>query len=251
MKDKDTGYIYNRLLEQAQTCYNRDIPVATDFLDLNSQSIYHTAVKDMPPVVRKEMGGYDLAERKLILFLPYEDYPYQLPYDIIRITPSGPRFAEKPGHRDYLGALMNLGIVREKLGDIITDEDGAYVFCVSSVSEYIVSSLSKIRNTFVKAEIMPDMEFDYKPRFEEIQGTVASLRLDSVISLGFGQSRSHIIQYIEAGKVSVNGRIITTNAYGLKENDIVSVRGLGRIQYARAVAETKKGRLMVILRKYI
>lgn len=251
MKDKDTGYIYNRLLEQAQMCYNRDIPVATDFLDLNSQSIYHTAVKDMPPVVRKEMGGYDLAERKLILFLPYEDYPYQLPYDIIRITPSGPRFAEKPGHRDYLGALMNLGIVREKLGDIITDEDGAYVFCVSSVSEYIVSSLSKIRNTFVKAEIMPDMEFDYKPRFEEIQGTVASLRLDSVISLGFGQSRSHIIQYIEAGKVSVNGRIITTNAYGLKENDIVSVRGLGRIQYARAVAETKKGRLMVILRKYI
>ena len=251
MKDKDTGYIYNHLVEQADMCYNRDIPVATDFLDLNGQSIFHTALKDMPPVVRKEMGGYDLAERKLVLFLPYEDYPYEKPYDIIRIAPSDSRFAEELGHRDYLGALLNLGIAREKLGDIIVESGCAYLFCVNSITDYIVSSLSKIRHTCVKAKAVPDMEFNYEPRYEKIQGSVASLRLDAVISLGFGHSRNHIIQYIEAGKVAVNGRIITTNAYGLKDEDIISVRGLGKLKFERAVSETRKGRIMVILRKYI
>ncbi|MCM1308148.1 MAG: YlmH/Sll1252 family protein [Butyrivibrio sp.] len=251
MKDKSADYIYNHLVEQAAMCYNRGISVATDFLDLNGQSIFHTAVKDMPPVVRKEMGGYDLAERKLILFLPYEDFPYSVPYDIIKISPSAPRFAEELGHRDFLGALMSLGIVREKLGDIITDGSLAYVFCVKSVTDYIVSNLSQIRHTFVKAEAVSDKGFSYEPRFESIRGSVASLRLDALISLGFGHSRSRIIQYIEAGKTAVNGKIITSNACVLKEGDIISVRGLGRLKFERAVSETRKGRIMVILRKYI
>lgn len=232
-------------------CYRRSIPVATDFLDLNRQNIFHTAIKDMPPVIRKEMGGYDLAERKLVLFLPYEGYPYRLPYDILRIAPIQPRFAEELGHRDYLGALLHLGIAREKLGDLIVADDGAYVFCVSSIAGYIAENLSQIKHTTVRTKIVPDLEFDCQPRFEEIQGTVASLRLDAVISLGFGRSRGRLISCIEEGRTAVNGRVITTNAYSLKPEDLISVRGLGRLQFVRAVSETRKGRINVLLRKYI
>lgn len=232
-------------------CYSRNMPIATDFLDLNMQNIFHTAVRDMPPVIWKEMGGYDLAERKLILFIPYEDYPYQIPYDIIKITPSNVRFAEELSHRDYLGALLNLGIAREKLGDIIIDDGESYVFCINSITDYITGSLTKVKHTFIKTEVMQGLEFDYKPRFDEIKGSVASLRLDAVISLGFGGSRSHLISYIEDGRVAVNGRIITTNAYNIKPDDIISVRGLGKMQFVRTVSETRKGRIMVILHRYV
>ena len=75
--------------------------------------------------------------------------------------------------------------------------------------------------------------------------------MDAVIALGFNSSRSHIISYIEEGKVAVNGRIITSNAYSIKENDVISVRGLGKIRYINTISETKKGRIFVLIHKYI
>ncbi len=275
MGDKEAGFLHNRLLEQAGLCYRRRIPVATDFLDLNGQNIFHSAVREMPPVIWKEMGGYDLAERKLILFIPYEGYPYQTPYGIIEITPSNPKFAEELGHRDYLGALLNLGITREKFGDLIVDNGKAYVFCVNSIADYIADNLTRVRHTLVKTRLLPGRaetssdgadaalsdpgteehgggtEFDYLPRFKEIRGSVASVRLDAVIALGFGGSRSRLISYIEEGRVAVNGRIITTNGYNLKGNDIISVRGLGKLQFVQVLSGTRKGRSMILLRKYL
>ena len=94
-------------------------------------------------------------------------------------------------------------------------------------------------------------EFNYEPAYEVIKGSVASLRLDAVIALGFNGSRSHIASYIIDGKVSVNGRIITSNAYNLKAGDIISVRGLGKIRYIETFSETKKGRIMITINKYI
>ena len=80
---------------------------------------------------------------------------------------------------------------------------------------------------------------------------MASLRLDAVISLAFNESRSHSVKYIEEGLVFVNGRLITTNAYNLKEGEIISVRGRGRFKYICTRSETKKGRYMVVLNLYV
>lgn len=242
-----------RLLDMAGNCYNSGIPLYTDFLDLNKQSIFHKVctMPDFPPVHYIMDGGYDMAERKAVIFLPYEDFPYSTPYDIIMIKPANIRFAQELNHRDYLGSLMGLGIVRDKLGDIIVDNGCAYVFAATGISDFIISNLCQAGHTTVVASIVDKPDFHYTPAFEEIKGTVASLRLDSVISLGFKGSRSSMISHIESGQTAVNGRIITSNAYNLKPGDIISVRGLGKIKFIDSVASTKKGRLVVIIHKYI
>ena len=95
------------------------------------------------------------------------------------------------------------------------------------------------------------MTWNYEPRTKEITGTVSSIRLDSMLSLAFGSSRSKLVTLIEAGKVYVNGKLITSNGYQLKEDDIISVRGLGRFQYKQVMSQTKKGRYYVTIHLYI
>ena len=93
--------------------------------------------------------------------------------------------------------------------------------------------------------------FHYTPNLELHKGTVSTVRLDSVLSVAFPLSRSKLTGLIEGGKVFVNGKLITTNACRLKENDIISVRGMGRIKYLGILSETKKGRLYIEIGKYI
>ena len=94
-------------------------------------------------------------------------------------------------------------------------------------------------------------EFRYSPNIKEVRGTVSSLRLDSLLSLAFSASRSKLVAYIENGKVFVNGKLITSNGYQIKEDDIISVRGLGRFQFKETLSQTKKGRYYVTLHLYI
>lgn len=251
---EDDRIICNRFLELANNCYIRNIPYNTDFLDLYKQDLFNSILKELPPVCHQVMGGYDLAERKLVQFLPLgrqqADYSDR-PYSIIKIAPADRRFSEELTHRDYLGAILNLGITREKLGDLIIDGSEAYLLCINSISDYLLNNITKVKHTFVKVSLVDESNWDYVPAFEEIKGTVASLRLDAVIALGFRTSRNHIISYIEDGRVAVNGRIITSNGYNINPLDIISVRGLGKIKFINTVTETKKGRQMVIINKYI
>ena len=99
--------------------------------------------------------------------------------------------------------------------------------------------------------LSPDFPEDYEPKYEEIKGTVASIRLDTVLSLAFPLSRSKLTAYIEGAKVFVNGKLITSNGYRLKEGDMISVRKMGRILYGGILSETKKGRYLTVVRKYI
>ena len=85
---------------------------------------------------------------------------------------------------------------------------------------------------------------------EEVTGTIASLRLDSIIALAFKTSRSSMISYIESGKVFVNGKLIVSNGYTIKDNDIISVRGKGKFRFGSITNKTKKGRIGVILYRY-
>lgn len=258
MKD-DERLICNRLLDMADNCYYRNIPVTTDFLDLNSQTLFQKIIKELPEVGFKITGGYDMAERKVIIFYPSyldEDTVQKSCcdsdfYSVVRITPLNRQFAENLNHRDFLGAILNLGISRSKIGDILVCKECTYFFCAKSIADYMVDNLTKIKHTYVRCELIPPMEFNYEPEFSEIKGSIASLRLDSVIALGFNSSRNHLITYIEEGKIAVNGRIITSNAYSIKPDDVISVRGLGKIKFIRELSSTKKGRLMVLIHKYI
>ncbi|KMZ54990.1 YlmH family RNA-binding protein [Dorea sp. D27] len=250
--NKEEQLLQKRLAELSETAFARGIVTFSDFLNLNELNILHTTPKDMFPARYETYGGYGLSERQMVAFLPdalYYEYVY--PVSAIEIRPVNRKFAEELTHRDYLGALMNLGIERCKLGDIMADDGRAVLFAKEELAAYITHELTRIRHTTVLAEQCTAAEFDYVPRYEELKGTVPSIRLDTVLSVAYPLSRSKLTSYIEGGKVFVNGKLITSNGCQIKESDRISIRGMGRLAYEGILSRTKKGRYMIAVRKYI
>ena len=250
--NKEELLLQKRLVELSRIAYTREIVTFSEFLNLNELNILHTTPKNMLLSQYKTYGGYGLSERQMAAFLPDAlYYDYQYPIQIIEISPVNRKFAEELSHRDYLGAVMNLGIERCKLGDILIEDGKAILFAKEELASYIMEHLTRIRHTTVKTSILPAFEDSYEPRYEELKGTVASVRLDTVLSLAYPLSRSKVTGLIEGARVFVNGKLVTSNGYRLKEGDILSVRKMGRIGYNCILSETKKGRYMVSIRKYI
>ncbi len=188
----------------------------------------------------------------MVAFLPDAlCYEYEYPISILKISPLQKKFSEKLGHRDYLGSILNLGIERSKLGDILVEDEYAILFVQESLESFMIDELTRIRHTSVIVERMELQEFSYTPKVEEIKGSVSSVRLDSLLALAFHSSRSKLVAYIEGGKVFVNGKLVTSNGYQVKENDIISVRGLGRFRYKETSSQTKKGRCFVTVELYV
>ena len=158
----------------------------------------------------------------------YEEKP---PISVIKIASKNSRYSDILTHRDYLGAILNLGITRAKLGDIFIIDNTAYVYCMTEIATFICENITKIKHTFITAEIVENPDFEIKPNFKNITGIISNVRLDSVISTAFNTSRNSIIPLIENGKVFVNGKMTTSNGYSVCENDIISVRGMGRFIY--------------------
>ena len=250
--NKEELLLQKRLVELSRIAYTREIVTFSEFLNLNELNILHTTPKNMLLSQYKTYGGYGLSERQMAAFLPDAlYYDYQYPIQIIEISPVNRKFAEELSHRDYLGAVMNLGIERCKLGDILIEDGKAILFAKEELAGYIMEHLTRIRHTTVKTSILPAFEDSYEPRYEELKGTVASVRLDTVLSLAYPLSRSKVTGLIEGARVFVNGKLVTSNGCRLKEGDILSVRKMGRIGYNGILSETKKGRYMVSIRKYI
>ncbi|MEE1315529.1 MAG: YlmH/Sll1252 family protein [Faecalimonas sp.] len=249
---KEEFMLQKRLIELSRTADQRGIVSFSDFLNLNELHILHTIPKAELYTPYCTFGGYDYAERQMVAFLSDAlCYQYEYPISVLKIRPLQKKFAEELSHRDYLGAILNLGIERCKIGDILVMENEALVFVHSSLETFLKEELTRIRHTSVQIECIAVDALSYKPKTECIKGTVASLRLDSLLALAFSPSRSKIVPYIEGGKVFVNGKMITSNGYQIKEQDIVSVRGFGRFRYVEMLSETKKGRYLVRLEKYI
>lgn len=257
--EKEETLFRKRLVELSNLAYNRGTVFYTDFLNLNELNILHTLPKEMLAIDYKTFGGYEFSERQIAAFIPdafsmyreEEEILNDFPIEIIKISPVIEKFSDELTHRDYLGALLNLGIERSVLGDIIIENKDAYVFAKPNMTDYIIDGLSKVKHTTVLVSKVEKTEFHYQPNIEEIKGNVASVRLDALIALVYKSSRSKIVPLIENGKVYVNGKMITSNGYHLKEDDIISVRGMGRFQYKEVIAETKKGRLFVTVHKYV
>ena len=202
--NKEESMLQKRLIELSRMAYNRGIVTFSDFLNLNELNILHTTPKNMFLSQYKTYGGYDLSERQMAAFLPdalYYDYEY--PVRIIEIRPLNKRFAEELTHRDYLGAVMNLGIERCKLGDIIVEEGRALLFVKEEMAEYIAEHLTQIRHTSVATTFTAEFNSDYEPDYEELKGTVPSIRLDTVLSIAYPLSRSKLTALIELSLIHI------------------------------------------------
>lgn len=263
---KEEQFLEKRLIELSKIAYNRNINMFSDFLNLNELNILHTIPKNQLYSQYITFGGYEDAERQMAVFLPdalslrTEDFEiesetkkefFKENIAVLRVTPVHEKYAEELGHRDYLGAVLNLGIERKNIGDIILMEHEAYFFVKPKLSQMLCEELTRIRHTFVIVQCVEMQEFQYKPRYKEITGTVASLRLDCLLGLAYASSRTKLKGLIEAGKVFVNGKLITSNGYHIKDGDIISVRGVGKFRFVKQITVTKKNRISVLLYLYV
>ena len=236
----------------ARTAYQRGIAVFSDFLNLNELNIFQSLRGEFSYLETETFGGYELAERQIAVFRPeapvfYADYPVKC----LKITPLNAKFAEDLNHRDYLGALLNLGVDRSKIGDILVGEKEAIFFCEEGIAPFLQQELTRVRHTPVLVEEAAPDEIQVTEHTEVVRGTVSTVRLDSVMSVALKASRSSLVSLIEEGKVFVNGRLVTSNGCQLKENDLISVRGNGRFRLLTLGGQTKKGRCVIEIEKYL
>jgi RNA-binding protein YlmH len=252
--DKDEQLLRRRLIDLANTAYNRGICMFSDFLNLNEQNIFLSLKNELPRIKYFTNGGFQDAERKILCFCGNVQLDnieeINFPITCIKIEPINQRFSDSLNHRDFLGAVLNLGIDRSKIGDILIDENEGYLFAHNTISSYILEQLVKVKHTMVSTSRIEQQDFHYEPKYTEVVGTVSSVRLDSILAVAFHSSRSSLSGLIEGGKVFVNSREILSNSYILKDNDIVSVRGYGKFRYVGTSYQTKKGRYSVKLLLY-
>ncbi len=249
---KDEEILSKRFKELSNASLKKMIITNTDFLNLNELNIFEYTKSELSNSNYEIVGGYETCERKMIRFFPeYDLIDKGPPIVCLKISPSNMKFSDELNHRDFLGAILNLGIERSKIGDILIEENVGYVFCHSNISEYIINNLEKVKHTNIKLSKINDFDVNYTPKFKLITGTVSSIRLDSVIALAFQTSRSKVTGLIEGGKVFVNSKLTINNSYFLKEKDIISVRGHGKFTYESTMKQTKKGRYYISLHKFI
>ncbi|MBE5921553.1 MAG: RNA-binding protein [Lachnospiraceae bacterium] len=201
-------------------------------------------------------GGFPVAERKKVFFYPPEYSDTQMQQYVteqicyLYITPVAPKFADALTHRDFLGAIMNLGISRSRIGDIFIQDTSAYCICDRAIGVYIQTNLRKIKHTMIKAELRDSLPENFQIPFKQLKGSIASLRVDAFIAFVFHFSRSQAISLIQAEKVFVQGKLVRTGSDSVKELQIVSVRGHGRFRFERILGQTKKERLYVEVSLY-
>lgn len=196
-------------------------------------------------------GGYDDAERTLMVVLPEyaDDEEYKSEISPLLITA---RNLAEMSHRDFLGSLMGLGIKREMVGDILVLEDRCIIFVRKEIKDYILSNLDKVGRHGIMISACETDEVKIPPKkTEKISGTVATVRLDSVLSVALKTSRSRALEYITGGLVSLNWEETDNVSKMLTEGDVISVRGKGRFKVSCIGGLTKKGRYSILVDKYI
>lgn len=256
-QQKEELFMLRHLEDLRTLAESRYMMTYSDFLNLNDKNLFRTL--GIPEDSYIAFGGYEFAERQVIGFLPdvlfYEQatedtIQADFPICAIRIVPKHPKYAEALGHRDVLGALMNQGIERQLLGDIIVEEEGITLFCKDSIAEFLLEQVHRIRHTEVRCTQIPLQQIHYKPHFRMETAQVASNRLDAFIAEACHLSRQKAADLIRSERIYVNERIETRGTYSLKENDILSIRGFGKLQFLSCDGLTKKGKTKITFQWY-
>lgn len=254
MTNQDESYFYNRILELANRAYQNNMYVFSDFMGINEQDIFFSALKDknMPPISYSLFGGNENCERKMACFGSENDFGYQMDFPIscILIEPISPKNAQLYSHRDFLGALMSLGLERKKFGDIFVDKLNAYIYCSTQTAEYIMDNLASVGRNTVKCSYsaLPDAYIKETLITQIIQCT--SPRIDAIVAKIYNFSRKDVISLFQDRKVYVNGRLVTNNDKALQPGDSVTVRGFGKFTYASNKGISKKGKMNIEIERF-
>ena len=244
-----------RIWDRLSSGERRNIPAASCFLSEREQILVIRMAHQGGLTEPAFFGGFSGAERKIAAYIPeyytQEDYFYSTegPVTALRVSYS---VYDSLNHRDFLGSLMGQGIKREVIGDILPGEGFCDVLILREMVRYLTDNLTQVGRAKVTAAEVPLSKIRApEQKVRVISDTVASMRLDSVMASGFRQGRSKAAALITAGKTEINHITVVKPDAIVCEGDIISARGLGKLRVAQVKGQTKKGRISVILERYL
>jgi photosystem II S4 domain protein len=251
LKGSEYREVLARIVDGAEQALRTWAVVTTDFLSPPELAEAQALLKRLMEVTAVAQGGYAQAERQRLALtrseLPLEES--DVPLTLLGI--SGNFLFDPAQHRDFLGALLGTGLVREKVGDVILlGERGAQAIVVPELADFLELNLTQVRSVPVKTRRIDFSELRVRPPQTKSLTTVeASLRLDAIASAGFGMSRSKMVELINSGEVRVNWKPITQASHLIKTEDLIAIRGKGRLTVGE-IAVTKKERYRIDLTRY-
>ena len=250
--EKEVQQLRNRLRELADKSFGQNMFTFTGFLGLSEQDTFWRMEPELRYAGYTLCGGVGNTDRQMIRFGNVEELGYEVPFPIvcIHIRPLIAKFADKLSHRDFLGALMNLGIERSTIGDIKVGDKEAFLFCLESIADYICENLEQIKHTHVSCKLTENYAEIPEEEPEPCSVQVASLRIDAVIAKVYNKSRSECLDLFRGGKVFLNGRLCENNSCTLKPNDVVNARGYGKFIMSGESRETRKGKMAITVAVY-
>lgn len=240
-----------KLLDLAEAAHKSRKFRVSDFLDPHAYNVAEIIVANFDNVKLEANGGFNNAERVRVAFIS-EDFFGQPDFGIACYQAAWDKRYYDLSHRDVLGAFMGTGLKREALGDIVFIPEGCQFVVDKALTNYINGNLTQIGSAPISlTEIEAAELLQKEEKVKLINATVADLRLDAVAAAGYGVSRSHMADEIKALNVKLNWKEAKKAAQSVAEGDIISFRGRGRVEVAEVKGTTKKGRISVLLKRYI
>ncbi len=218
------------------------------FLDPAEYIYISNMIKNRKDIDFNFWGGHSEAERVFLSIGDLSEINEYFPITAINIKF---REEDKLSHRDFLGSFMGSGVTRSSIGDILVEDGRAVVFVKSDLAQYFVNSITKIGKVGIKCSENPEYPLPQMHRTVDLNGVVASTRLDCVIALLAKTSREKACTLISSGLVNVNYVEVTSNSYKVNEKDKISIRGKGKFMIETINTPTKKGRLPINCKKYV
>lgn len=243
----DESSLIARVKDCAEICFKTDAPKFMGFLSENEAAIVE-AFLEKSGVKHTFFGGFDLAQRRYLAVLPDWCESADFPIDCITFTFQK---AYSLAHRDFLGALMALGISRESVGDILVGSGIAAVFLSGTVAKFVLSELKKVGSVGVEGRLgMPEVLPEVSKKIT-VRDTVSSLRIDCVTASLAGVSRSTARQMIDEGLVSINSFVCQKPTRVVCAGDNITVRKKGRFTVLSVDGRSKKDRIILVYSKFV
>ena len=251
-RDGEERALLARALDRAEVVLAGGMTQVTGFYDPYRAGLIISSVKTVSGLIATPSGGYPGAERVRLAFHPVGIEPLEADYDFAFISIKGNFKKAGVNYRDVQGAVMGLGLKREKFGDIWLTEGAAQVVATGEVAPYLIANLNRVGRVNVSVDFTSGEDFRPPEHpFKEIRATVSSLRLDAVAAACFGTSRSKIVRDIEAERLSVNWYVCPDPSTPVGEGDVLSARGRGRALVSGVKGPLKSGRIGVVIKRFI
>ena len=257
-REKDDKILLAQILDKVEAVENKNKIEHTDFLDMSQIELVQKFINKIKITNYMTYGGFEQAERKMYVIYP-EKFNTEVVsknlsniVDIVRIKLPDD-LKGKYSHRDYLGAVIKLGVKREKVGDIIVSQDGADIIVDKDITKFLLENLNSLTR-FSKSKITVEQIENLRKvevKKEELDIIVSSLRLDNVISELARCSRNKALEIINMERVFINFQNETKKTKQIKPGDIVTIRGKGRFYIKELVGQTKSGRTIIKVEKFV